>query len=85
VSLIRVSPSIISGFRPNKESRKQLALAADGGGEHWAFIASLIETCKLNGVDPHVYLTDVIRKIVNGHVNIRIDAPAVGVSSNVRN
>jgi IS66 C-terminal element len=79
VSLIRVSPSIISGFRPNKESRKQLALASDGGG------ASLIETCKLNGVDPHVYLTDVIRKIVNGHLNIRIDAPAVGVSSNVRN
>jgi hypothetical protein len=35
-------------------------------------IASLIETCKLNGVDPHVYLTGVIFKVVNGHPNRRI-------------
>ena len=47
--------------------------ASDGGGEHWAAIASLIETCKLNGVDPHAYLNDVITKIVNGHPNSRID------------
>jgi len=25
---------------------------SDGGGEHWATIASLIETAKLNGGDP---------------------------------
>ena len=36
-------------------------------------IAPLIETCKLNGVDPQTYLTDVISKIVNGHPNQRID------------
>jgi len=36
-------------------------------------IASLIETCKLTGVDPHAYLTDVITRIVNGHPNSRID------------
>ena len=28
---------------------------------------------QLNSVDPHVYLTDVITKIVNGHPNSRID------------
>jgi transposase len=33
----------------------------------------LIETCKLNGVEPQTYLTDVISKIVNGHPNSRID------------
>ena len=48
-------------------------VASDGGAENWAVIASLIETCKLNGVDPHAYLTDVITKIVNGHPNSRID------------
>jgi hypothetical protein len=32
--------------------------------EHWAVIASSIETCKLNGVDPYAYLADVISKIV---------------------
>jgi hypothetical protein len=29
-------------------------------------LASLIETCKLNGVEPHSYLTGVITAIVNG-------------------
>jgi hypothetical protein len=48
-------------------------VASDGGGEHWAIIASLIETCKLCGVDPQTYLADVITKIVNGHPNSQID------------
>jgi hypothetical protein len=43
------------------------------GAEHWATIASLIETCKLNDVDPLAYLTDVLTRIVNGHPNSDID------------
>ena len=35
------------------------------GAENWACLASLIETCKLNGVDPQAYLTDVLTKLVN--------------------
>jgi len=38
-----------------------------------AVIASLIETCKLNDVDPLSYLTDVLTRIVNGHPNSEID------------
>ncbi|MBZ0139568.1 MAG: transposase domain-containing protein, partial [Pseudorhodoplanes sp.] len=38
-----------------------------------AVIASLIETCKLIGVEPQAYLADVITKIVNGHLNSKID------------
>ncbi len=53
--------------------KNALFAGSDGGAEHWAVVASLIETCKLNGVDPHAYLTDVITKIVNGHPNRRID------------
>jgi transposase len=53
--------------------KNALFAGSDGGGEHWAVIASLIETCKLNCVDPHAYLTDVISKIVNGHANSRIN------------
>jgi IS66 C-terminal element len=30
-------------------------------------IASIIETCKLIGLDPHRHLADVITRIVNGH------------------
>jgi hypothetical protein len=36
-------------------------------------IASLIETGKLNAIDPLAYLTDVIAKIVGGHLNSQID------------
>ncbi len=61
-------------IRPIALNRKNALFAgSDGGGEHWAVIASLIETCKLNGVDPHAYLTEVITKIVNRHPNSRID------------
>jgi transposase len=38
-----------------------------------AVIASLIETCKLNDVDPYAYLAATITKIVNGHPNARLD------------
>jgi hypothetical protein len=41
--------------------------------EHWAVAASLIESCKVNAIDPQAYLADVITKIVNGHPNSRID------------
>ena len=33
----------------------------------------MIESCKLNGVDPYAYLIDVVTKIVNGHPNSAID------------
>jgi hypothetical protein len=51
-----------------------LFAGSDGGVEHWAAIASLIETCKLNDIDPLAYLTDVLTRIVDGHPNRDIDA-----------
>jgi transposase len=61
-------------IRPIALNRKNALFAgSDGGAEHWAVIASLIETCKLNGVDPYAYLTATITKIVNGHPNARLD------------
>jgi hypothetical protein len=61
-------------IRPIALNRKNALFAgSDGGAEHWAVIASLIETCKLNGIDPHAYLAATITKIVNGHSNARLD------------
>jgi hypothetical protein len=40
---------------------------------HWATIASLVETAKLNGVDPQSYLADVIARVVVGHPQSQID------------
>jgi transposase len=37
----------------------------DRGGDHWATIASLIKTCKLNGIDPQSYLSSIITYLVN--------------------
>ena len=52
-------------IRPIALGRKNhLFAGSDGGGEHWAVIASLIETCKMNGIDPEAYLRDVLAKIV---------------------
>ena len=61
-------------IRPIALNRKNALFAgSDGGAEHWATIASLIETCKLNDVDPLAYLTDALTRIVNGHPNSHID------------
>jgi transposase len=61
-------------IRPIALNRKNALFAgSDGGAEHWATIASLIETCKLNDVDPLEYLTDVLTRIVNHHSNRDID------------
>lgn len=53
--------------------KNSLFAGSDGGAEHWAVIASLIETCKLVGVEPRDYLADVITRIVMGHLNSRLD------------
>lgn len=61
-------------IRPIALNRKNALFAgSDGGAEHWAVIASLIETCKLIGVEPYGYLVDVITRIVQGHPNSRLD------------
>jgi hypothetical protein len=57
-------------IRPIALTRKNALFAgSDGGAEHWATIASLIETYKINDVNPLDYLTGVITRIVNGHPN----------------
>jgi hypothetical protein len=53
--------------------KNHLFAGSDDGGEHWAVIASLIETCKMNAVDPQLYLRDVLSKIVARHPISRID------------
>jgi transposase len=72
---IEIDSNVVErSIRPIALNRKNALFAgSDGGGEHWAIISSLIETCKLNGIDPQTYLADVITKIVNGHLNSQID------------
>ena len=55
-------------------SRKNALFAgSDEGAANWAAIASLIETCKLNAVEPQCYLTEMLTRLVNGWPQARID------------
>lgn len=55
-------------------TRKNALFAGhDRGAEGWAMIASLLETCKLNSVDPLAWTTDVLTKLVNRWPASRID------------
>jgi transposase len=46
--------------------KNALFAGADSGAGHWAIIATLIQTAKLNAVDPLAWLTDVLERIVSG-------------------
>lgn len=55
-------------------TRKNALFAGhDRGATGWAMIASLLETCKLNQVDPLAWTTDVLTKLVNRWPASRID------------
>ena len=53
--------------------KNALFAGSDEGAENWACHASLIETAKLNGVNPHAWLTDILTKLVNRWPASRID------------
>ncbi len=57
-------------MRPVALGRKNALFAgADAGGKHWAIVATLIQSAKLNDVDPLAWLTDVLERIVAGRTN----------------
>ena len=72
---IEIDSNVVErAIRPIALGRKNhLFAGSDGGGEHWAVIASLIETCKMSDVDPEAYLRDVLTKIVARHPMSRVD------------
>jgi hypothetical protein len=49
-----------------------LFMGSDAGGERAASIYSLVETAKLNGLDPQAYLREVLTRIADHPIN-RID------------
>jgi len=54
-------------IRPIALGRKNALFAgSDGGARHWAIVASLVATAKLNGVEPLAWLTDVLERMVSG-------------------
>ena len=52
--------------------KNYLFVGSEGGGKAAAIAYTLIETAKLNGVDPQAWLTDVLARIAD-HKITRID------------
>jgi len=65
---IEIDSNIIErAIRPQTITRKNSLFAgSDGGGPTWACIASLLQTAKMNGVDPQAWLTQTLERIANG-------------------
>src|ERR671927_807237 len=56
-------------------SRKNALFAgSESGARTWAILASLINTAKLNDLDPHTYLADVLERMISGRTPVnRLD------------
>jgi len=68
------SNSVENLVRPIALNRKNALFAGhDEGGRAWGRIASLIETAKINGVEPFAYLKSTLEAIAAGHPKNRID------------
>ncbi len=66
---IEIDSNIVErSIRPLALNRKNALFAgSDDGGAHWAVIASLSETCKLNGINPQAWFTDTLTRLATGH------------------
>ena len=53
--------------------RNWLFAGSNTGGERAAAMYSILQTAKLNGVNPEAYLADILARIAAGHPINRID------------
>jgi transposase len=61
--------------RPTALNQKNALFAGHyKGGRIWALIASLIETCKFDSIEPYACLKAILEAIAAGHSSARIDA-----------
>ena len=61
-------------IRPIALNRKNALFAGhDEGGRAWGIIASLIETAKINNIEPFAYLKATLQAIAQGHPKDRLD------------
>jgi len=55
-------------IRPVALGRKNALFAgSEGGADRWAIVASLIETARLNGIEPFAWLRDALTRMIAGY------------------
>jgi len=68
------SNAVERAIRPQTITRKNALFAGtDGGGQTWATIATLLQTAKMNDVDPFAWLTLTLQRIAAGWPNRELD------------
>lgn len=71
--IIKLKPSTIAEEALSRIDRKNCVFAdSDKGGERITDIPTIIETAKQNGLNPEVYLTDVLSRILD-HPTYRLE------------
>jgi hypothetical protein len=60
--------------------RNWLFAGSHSGGQRAAAMYSILQTAKLNGINPEAYLTDIFSRIAAGHPITRIRTDALGLS-----
>lgn len=74
--LVELDSNIVErAIRPQTITRKNSLFAgSDGGGRTWATIATLLQTCRMNSVDPTAWLTQALSRIANQWPSAHLDA-----------
>ena len=73
---VEIDSNIVErAIRPQTITRKNSLFAGSvGGGRTWASIATMLQTCKMNGVDPYAWATLTLERIANRWPNSEIEA-----------
>ena len=71
---VEIDTNVVENLiRPVKLTAKNALFAGhDEGAAAWGHIASLIGTCKMNGVEPYAWLKSTLEKIADGHPQSKI-------------
>ena len=70
----RESNIVERAIRPQSITRENSLFAgSDGGGRTWATIATLLQTCKMNNVDPVAWLTQTLKRMANQWPSAELD------------
>ena len=65
---VEIDSNIVErAIRPQTITRKNSLFAgSEGGGRTWATLATLLQTCKMNAVDPLDWLSQTLNRIAQG-------------------
>jgi transposase len=73
---VEIDSNIVErAIRPQAITRKNSLFAGSvGGGRTWAAVATMLQTCKMNDVDPYVWMKQTLERIANRWPNSDIEA-----------